>query len=94
MKLKRFVLATLLLLPALAHGKPITVQVKGMVCGFCAQGIEKKLRSLPEVSTVDVNLKDKRVSIGTKEGKGLNDEQIKLIIQEAGYEVVKIERAQ
>lgn len=79
--------------PIMSHAKPITVQVKGMVCGFCAQGIEKKFKALPEVSTVKVSLETKKVDVDTKEGKDVPDDQIKKIISEAGYDVVKIERA-
>lgn len=94
MKLRELFLASaLLVIPALAQAKPITVQVKGMVCAFCAQGIEKKFKALPEIGKVNVSLETKIVSLDTKEGKDVPDEQIKKIITDAGYDVVKIERA-
>jgi len=93
MGIRKLILAAILLtLPALAQAKPITVQVKGMVCAFCAQGIEKKFKALPEVSSVKVSLESKKVDLDTKEGKDLTDDQIKKIVSEAGYDVVKIER--
>lgn len=76
-----------------AQAKPITVQVKGMVCGFCAQGIEKKFKALPEVAGVKVSLETKKVDLDTKEGKDVSDEQIRKIVTDAGYDVVKIDRA-
>jgi copper chaperone CopZ len=82
----------LMLLPAFAQAKPITVQVKGMVCAFCAQGIEKKFKALPEIGKVNVSLETKLVSLDTKEGKDVSDDQIKDIVSNAGYDVVKIER--
>jgi mercuric ion binding protein len=85
--------ALLLLLPFLAEAKSISVQVKGMVCAFCAQGIEKKFKSLPEITKVHVSLETKLVSLETQEGKDIPDDQIKKIITESGYDVVKIERA-
>ncbi len=94
MKFKNLILASaLFVMPILAQAKPISIQVKGMVCGFCAQGIEKKFKVLPEVSKVNVSLDTKLVSLDTKEGKDVPDEQIKKIIMEAGYEIVKIERS-
>lgn len=94
MKLKDLLLASaLLVIPALAQAKPIKVQVKGMVCAFCAQGIEKKFKTLPETESIKVSLQTKIVDIDTKEGKDIPDDQIKKIITEAGYDVVKIERA-
>lgn len=93
MRFRELVLASaLFVIPALTQAKPITVQVKGMVCGFCAQGIEKKFKALPEISTVKVSLETKLVDLDTKEGKDVPDDQIKKIITDAGYDVVKIER--
>lgn len=83
----------MLLLPTVALAKPIAVQVKGMVCGFCAQGIEKKFKALPEIASVKVSLETKKVDLDIKEGKDVADDKITKLINEAGYEVVKIERA-
>lgn len=94
MKTKNLILAaSMFLLPLIAQAKPISVQVKGMVCGFCAQGIEKKFKALPEVEKVHVSLETKLVAVDTKEGKDITDDEIKKIVTDSGYEVVKIERA-
>lgn len=81
------------LLPALVNAKPITVQVKGMVCAFCAQGIEKKFKARPEILSVSVSLETKKVALNTKEGSDIADTEISKIITEAGYDIVAIERA-
>lgn len=67
--------------------KDITVTVKGMVCGFCAQGIEKKFKALPEVATVDVSLEKKTVVIKTKENSDVTDKVITNILTDSGYNV-------
>ncbi len=77
----------------MAGAKAVTIQVKGMVCAFCAQGIEKKMKALPEVESVKVSLETKKVELNTKEGKDVPDKQLTKIINDAGYDVVKIERA-
>ena len=93
MKIRELLLVSaLLIMPAFAQAKPIKVQVKGMVCAFCAQGIEKKFKALPETTSIKVSLQTKIVDIDIKEGKDIPDDQITKIITEAGYEVVKIER--
>ena len=79
--------------PMLAGARPISIQVKGMVCAFCAQGIEKKFKALPEVDKVHVSLQTKLVAVETKERQDVPDDKITKIVTEAGYEVVKIERA-
>ncbi len=67
-------------------GEELKVGVKGMVCSFCAQGIEKKFKSQPEVEKVQVSLEDKFVKLNFKDGKRLPDDKIKEILQDAGYE--------
>lgn len=68
------------------------VTVKGMVCAFCAQGIKKKFGENPNVQSTEVNLDKKVVDLEFKKEKTLSDEEIKKLITEAGYNVVKIER--
>lgn len=44
--------AALLLAAGLAHAESVKLQVYGMVCAFCAQGIEKRLkRAWPRPAT-------------------------------------------
>ncbi len=64
-----------------------TVGVNGMVCSFCAQGITKKFKALPEVADVDVNLAEKQVKISYKEGQTLSHDKISELLKESGYEV-------
>jgi mercuric ion binding protein len=92
MKMLKTVLVLLTALPTFAQAKPVTVQVKGMVCAFCAQGIEKKFKAMPEISSVKVSLETKLVDLEIKEGKDIPDDKITTVITEAGYDVVKIER--
>jgi cation transport ATPase len=65
--------------------------VNGMVCAFCAQGIEKRVKALPETGPLYINLARKVVAVQPKEGKTLDLERLKREIQEAGYEVTTVE---
>lgn len=69
----------------------IRAEVKGMVCAFCAQGIEKKLKSLSQTQDVFVNLKKRVVAVQLKDQQTLAQEDFTKIIQDAGYEVSKFE---
>lgn len=89
-KLTIVVLSTFLAFTA--NAKDIKVSVKGMVCGFCAQGITKKFQALPEVENVDVSLGKKTVSLKTKDGKDISDSSITSILTESGYNVERIDR--
>src|SRR5436305_14585415 len=76
---------------AQAAVKTIKAEVNGMVCAFCAQGIEKKMRSLSQTKDVYVNLKQKVVAVELKEGQTLSHDTVKDLIKDAGYDVTKIE---
>ncbi len=65
--------------------------VNGMVCAFCAQGIEKKLKAMPATEAVYVNLADKIVAVQVKEGQTLDVDQVRAEVKDAGYDVVKVE---
>ncbi len=67
------------------------VTVNGMVCAFCAQGIEKTISRLPQTKAVYVNLDKKIVAVEAKEGQTLDMSKIKAGIVDAGYDVVKTE---
>lgn len=76
---------------ARAAVQTIKVEVNGMVCAFCAQGIEKKMRSLSQTQDVYVDLKHKIVAVQLKEGQTLSPDTVRDLIKDAGYEVSKIE---
>ena len=65
--------------------------MSGMVCAFCAQGIEKKMRALSQTKDVYVNLKQRVVAVELKEGQTLSNDTVKDLIKDAGYEVTSIE---
>jgi len=79
-------------LTAAVSADTIKATVNGMVCGFCATGIEKTFKAQPEVKTVDVDLENKLVTIQTKQGKTLEDSKIKKLLGNAGYSVVGVAR--
>ncbi len=69
-----------------APSNELRVGVKGMVCAFCAQGIEKNFKAQSEVASVEVSLENKYVNLKFKEGKKLSNEKITEILKDAGYE--------
>ncbi|HEY0060898.1 MAG TPA: heavy metal-associated domain-containing protein [Telluria sp.] len=68
----------------------LKAEVNGMVCAFCAQGIEKKLRALPQTKDVYVNLKDRIVAVEVHDGQSLAPQTVKDLVKDAGYDVVSI----
>jgi cation transport ATPase len=71
----------------------IKANVNGMVCAFCAQGIEKKMRALSQTKDVYVNLKQRIVAVEVKDGQTMSDETVKDIISKAGYSVTSITKS-
>ena len=69
----------------------IKANVNGMVCAFCAQGIEKKMRALSQTKDVYVNLRQRVVAVELKDGQTLSNQTVKDIVKKAGYEVTSIE---
>ena len=80
------------MLTASASAEIIRTTVNGMVCAFCATGIEKTFRKQPEVESVKVDLKEKSVTIKTKPGETLSDAKIKEVVTYSGYTMGKIIR--
>jgi copper chaperone CopZ len=69
----------------------VKATVNGMVCAFCAQGIEKTISKMDATKAVFVDLKSKIVLVEAREGKTLDEKAISAAIVDAGYDVVKIE---
>ncbi len=69
----------------------VKASVNGMVCAFCAQGIEKRLSALPATKAVYVDLKQKVVAVEAKDGQTLDAKTITAEIADAGYDVTKLE---
>jgi copper chaperone CopZ len=72
----------------------IEVEVNGLVCAFCAQGIEKSMKKLPATDDVFVSLDDRLVAVALKDGQDIDDTTLKQTITDAGYSAVQIRRSE
>ena len=70
----------------------IDVQVNGLVCDFCARALEKVIGKRKDVSGIDVDLNNGKVSIAMKEGKNIDDATLTKLITDSGYNTVAIKR--
>jgi mercuric ion binding protein len=87
-------LAVAAVLLGTARAATIEMKVNGLVCAFCAQGIEKTLRKYPATADVVVSLKHHLVAIATKEGQDIPDAELTQALKDAGYDVKSIERTE
>lgn len=70
----------------------LAVTINGMVCSFCAQGIERNLRTLPATQNVSVDLKHHRVIVTLRPGVTIDDASVRNSIRNAGFDVLEIRR--
>ncbi|NLM05184.1 MAG: heavy-metal-associated domain-containing protein [Clostridiales bacterium] len=64
--------------------------IEGMSCGHCSGRVEKALKEQEEINDVVVDLEGKNAVIELNQD--LADEKITEIIDDIGYDVVKIEK--
>jgi copper chaperone CopZ len=72
----------------------IEMTVNGLVCAFCAQGIEKKLKKFPATAEVVVNLEHRLVAVALKGGQDITDADLRKALTDAGYTVKSISRSE
>jgi copper chaperone len=67
------------------------ITIEGMSCGHCVKHVTNALSDLENVENIQVSLENKTALFESK--AEIADEKIKFVIEDAGYEVVKIERS-
>lgn len=72
-------------LAAQAAGVRYEMRVDGLACPYCAYGVEKKLKAIEGVERVDVDLEKGLVVVDAREGVVLTDEQMRKLMQDAGF---------
>jgi len=90
--MRTVLLAAAALFALTARAETIEMTVNGLVCGFCAQGIEKTLRKNPATADVVVSLEDKLVAVATRDGQDIPDEELRRALTASGYDVKAIAR--
>lgn len=86
--------ALLLTFAAFANATTIEMTVNGLVCGFCAQGIEKTLRKNSATADVVVSLESRLVAVTTRPGADISDDVLRKALTSAGYDVKAITRTE
>ena len=89
---KAMLFAALVAVTSVASAKTIEMDVNGLVCAFCAQGIEKTLKGFPATAGVFVSLEHRIVAVQLKDGEDINDASLTKAITDAGYKLVAIHR--
>lgn len=90
--MKRLCLMALLMMSSNVLAEGMEVKVKGMVCSFCTNGVEKTFKAREEVKSIKVDMDEKLVSIDFKEKKTMSDDLVKKLITDAGFNVASVKR--
>ena len=75
-------------------GASVRLKVDGMVCPFCAYGLEKRLEEIASVDAVLIRISDGLVQIRTKEDQELTDEALTDAVKKSGFSLREIERVE
>jgi mercuric ion binding protein len=81
-----------LLASATLDARSLRIEVNGLVCAFCADGITKAFKTEAATADVFVSLEDKLVAVQLKDGQDISDDVARTLLTEAGYTVVGIQR--
>lgn len=87
-----FTAVTTAMLATPAMAETIHVGVNGLICAFCAAGIEHNFGNDKAVKTVEVDLDNKMVTLTTDAPHTISDDQIKEVIADSGFTVTSIHR--
>ncbi|MEB3306394.1 MAG: heavy-metal-associated domain-containing protein [Cyanobacteriota bacterium] len=67
------------------------ITVSGMVCSFCAQGIEKRVQAIPGTQSVRIDLSKGLVEVTARPGATIDADSLKRAIRDAGYDVRRVD---
>ena len=65
-----------------------TISIEGTQCNHCRMTVEKALNTIDGVTNVEVSLENKKAVIESQ--KEIDNNKIKKVIKEAGFEVTDI----
>jgi len=71
--------------PIQARVESATVVVEGMACPFCAFGVEKRLKKVAGVSSIEVDMGESLASLTAEEGGSIDVSSIPDAIRKAGF---------
>lgn len=69
----------------------IKASINGMVCAFCAQGIDRNLRGTGVAKDIYINLRKKIVVMELKPNSSFTTDKFTALVRDAGYDVTKVE---
>ncbi len=78
-------------LTASAQFKSATLQASGLTCAMCSNAINKSLKTLSFIESVESDIKTSSFIINFKEGVDINFDQLRKKVEDAGFSVAKLQ---
>ena len=72
-----------------AQNKNISLQASGLTCSMCSNSINKALKTLPFVESIQANIKTSTFDISIKPGTAADYDLMKKKVEDAGFSVAK-----
>lgn len=73
-------------------GTLINIGVNGLVCDFCARTLEKVFMKRSDIAGIDVSLDDSRILVSLKDKADIDDDTLRKLVTDAGYNISSITR--
>ena len=77
--------------PALASVDEIQLHVEGLACPFCVYGIERSLKKIPGVVSVETTIRTGLVEVHLKPGAVVDSAQFQAAVRKSGFTLDHIE---
>lgn len=77
--------------PSIAQIEQVRIGVDGLTCNLCAAGLERSLRKLDGVSSVQVALADETAIVTLKAGAAFDPDTFRAAVRNAGQEARQFE---
>lgn len=71
--------------PAFAAEGDYHIRVDGLSCPFCAYGIEKKLKQLPGVTGIEMDMEQGIVTVRMTSGAQVDEAALRRAVADAGF---------
>ena len=68
------------------------IAVDGLSCPFCTYGLEKNLKKVDGIKTVNIDMKTGKATVVLKPGAHVDDQALRQAVKKAGFTARKITR--
>jgi copper chaperone CopZ len=65
----------------------VKIAIDGLTCTLCAAGLERSLRRIDDVSSVEISVPDETAVVRLKSGDGFNPDVFRTAVKSAGQQV-------